>query len=498
MWVEVPGRTIGKESLGLVLVTSHSAQVYEWLMTLSLLSRFVAFASFAVTLTAGIDYWTALRALQVQRLQQVSSLLQRFEEVSSVDASRLTGEVDLVAPGSIVRFVTMGSLSKDPEAHESALSKIPQSLLACLATEGRACVQRNLVAIQFARPSAAGQIAIASVASPPWMGLALSIWSSALVICLLIWLALRRGVSICLTAPLGAIEQATNDFVSNGFRSFALVAAYSAPPKRPSPFNRLLAVGPELGRLVSSFERMATTLEEWRQTVADQERQHQHWLSYLSHDLGAPLGRILARLEALEYGTGFSEQNRRRLLDSAHMEVTQLAEVIASISQFAMLDSDFECSFIETPLNRLLEHAVDVFEFEACQKRVELDLWIGPDIGKARIEKTLLRRAIENLISNALQFTPEGGLISVRAECSEGLVYISVSDTGLGISEHDLPRIFEFAFRGEQPTRPGCFGSRGLGLALVKRVAELHNGQVVARNLETQGAEFVISIPTLQ
>jgi signal transduction histidine kinase len=467
-------------------------------MTPSLLSRLVASVLLAVSLTAGIDYLIALRALRVQRLQQISSLLERLEEVRPVDGSRLTGEVDLFAPGSIVRIASMTSLSGDAGAHRLALSKIPQSLLACLATEGRICVRGNLVAIKFARPSVAGQVAIASVAYPPWSRLAVSIWSSALVICLLIWLGLRSGVSICLTGPLGAIEQATNDFVSNGFRSFALVPAYRALPKRPFPFNRLLAVGPELERLVSSFKRMATTLGEWRQKVADQEKQHQHWLSYLSHDLGAPLGRLLARLEALEYVAGLSEQNRRRLLDSARVEVTQLAEVIASISQFAMLDRGFECSFIETPLDPLLEHAVDVFEFEARQKRVELDLWVGPDIGKVRIEKTLLRRAIENLISNALQFTPEGGLISVRAECSEGLICITVSDTGLGISDHDLPRIFEFAFRGEQQTRPGCFGSRGLGLALVKQVAELHNGRVAARNLKTQGAEFVISIPTLQ
>jgi signal transduction histidine kinase len=134
----------------------------------------------------------------------------------------------------------------------------------------------------------------------------------------------------------------------------------------------------------------------------------------------------------------------------------------------------------------------------ACQKGVELDLRIGPDIGKIRIERSLLRRAIENLISNALRFTPAGGIVSVCADRSGGMVRISVTDSGLGISAQDLPRIFEFAFKGEKQTRPASFGSLGLGLALVKRVAELHHGRVAARNLETAGAEFAISLPLIQ
>jgi signal transduction histidine kinase len=467
-------------------------------MTLSLLSRLVAFASLAVALTAGIDCWSAFHALQQQRLQQTSRLLQRFAATAAIDGSRLTGEVEVIAPGSIVSFVNLAALSAGSGAKELALAKIPQSLLACLATEGRACARGNLVAIKFARPTSTGQVAIAFLANPPWIGLAASIWGAALAICFLIWLGLQRAISMCVTCPLASIEQAMNHFVSSGFQSFALVPLSPVPSKLPFPHNRLLTAGPELSSLASSVERMAATLREWRQKIADQERQHLHWLAYLSHDLAAPLGRVLARLEALEYDPGLSDQDRSRLLDSAHMEVTQLAEVIASISQFAMLESDIKCSFIETTLNSLLEFAVDVFEFEACQKCVELDLRIGPDIGEVRIERTLLRRAIENLISNALRFTPEGGLISVRAERSEDVVRISVSDTGLGISDQDLPRIFEFAFRGEQQTRPACFGSRGLGLALVKRVAELHHGNVVATNLETEGAEFVLSFPVIR
>jgi signal transduction histidine kinase len=78
------------------------------------------------------------------------------------------------------------------------------------------------------------------------------------------------------------------------------------------------------------------------------------------------------------------------------------------------------------------------------------------------------------------------------------MVCIRVTDTGTGISAEEMQKIFEFAFRGAGQTRVGQVGSLGLGLALVRRVAEVHNGKVTARNLDPQGAEFVISLPMVE
>jgi signal transduction histidine kinase len=204
----------------------------------------------------------------------------------------------------------------------------------------------------------------------------------------------------------------------------------------------------------------------------------------------------LSRLEALEYDSTISSEQKTRLIESARMEITQLAEVISSISQFAMLESDIERQFAETSLDSVLEQAIDAFEFEAGKKGVELDLRIRPNLGLVRIERSLIRRAIENLISNALRFTPEGGLISVCAERFGNEAQIRVLDSGTGIPSEELPRIFEFAFQGRAQSRPARIGSLGLGLALVRRVAELHHGKVTARNLEPEGTEFVLSLPS--
>ena len=86
----------------------------------------------------------------------------------------------------------------------------------------------------------------------------------------------------------------------------------------------------------------------------------------------------------------------------------------------------------------------------------------------------------------------------MNVEPSGRMVCIRVTDTGTGISAEEMQKIFEFAFRGAGQTRVGQVGSLGLGLALVRRVAEVHNGKVAARNLDPQGAEFVISLPMVE
>jgi signal transduction histidine kinase len=162
----------------------------------------------------------------------------------------------------------------------------------------------------------------------------------------------------------------------------------------------------------------------------------------------------LSRLDALEYDSTIPAEQKARLIESARMEITQLAEVISSISQFAMPESDIERQFAETSLDSLLEQAIGAFEFEAGKRGVELDLRVRPNLGLVRIERSLMRRAIENLISNALRFTPGGGLISVCVERIGNELNIRVSDTGTGIPPEELPRTFEFAFQGGAQSRP--------------------------------------------
>lgn len=241
-------------------------------------------------------------------------------------------------------------------------------------------------------------------------------------------------------------------------------------------------------------EQRSTTLQRLEAQFREHERRHLEWLAYLAHDLGTPVERIIARLRAMESIATDEPQRMKQLLSEAERGLRQLSELICSISQLADLESNLERNFTTIPLDDVLVQLIDSFEFEACSRDIELDLRIVPGIGSVRVEKYLIRRSIENLMTNALRHTPDGGLISVRAERMGNFVQILVSDTGPGIPDEIRQDIFNFGFRGPGE-RPARAGAHGLGLAFVKRVAEIHQGTVGVRNREDSGAEFKLMLP---
>jgi signal transduction histidine kinase len=235
-------------------------------------------------------------------------------------------------------------------------------------------------------------------------------------------------------------------------------------------------------------------LETARTELLNREKIHLEWLAYLSHDLGAPLSRMLRRVEGIQYNQEMQPSERETSLEEIHRDITELAEIVGSISQLAILESCVERSFVEIPFKPLLDETGEGFEYEASTRGIKLDISIADDVGTARIERSLIRRALENLISNAIHHTPENGLVSVRASRQHRQIQITVEDNGTGVPVQELERVFNFAFRGEGETRISKIGALGLGLALVKRVAEIHAGTVVASNVEPHGARFVLSL----
>ena len=248
--------------------------------------------------------------------------------------------------------------------------------------------------------------------------------------------------------------------------------------------------------LTEGLKNKISELDAARADFVSREKTHLEWIAYLSHDLATPLARMLRRVESIQYDAEMKPDEKEAALELIHRDITELAEIVGSISQFAILESGIERSFENILLEQLLESAVDAFEFEASSRGVELDLRVADDVGSVRIERSLIKRAVENLISNAIRYTPEGGSITVSARRSHQTVDIVVEDTGTGVPVQELERVFNFAFKGEGHTRISKVGSLGLGLALVRKVADVHSGTVTAKNIEPNGAQFVMSLPS--
>jgi len=109
-------------------------------------------------------------------------------------------------------------------------------------------------------------------------------------------------------------------------------------------------------------------------------------------------------------------------------------------------------------------------------------------------DEDIIEQVLVNLISNALKYTPEGGSVMIRTEETPGAVVITVRDSGIGISDEDLPYIFERFYRADK-SRSRATGGSGIGLAIVKFLVEAHGGTVTVESKPGEGSEFTVTIP---
>ncbi len=466
-------------------------------MSLSLPSRFAVVGSAALVFVASVNYWASYHVVQRQRTTQMSALLERFSFSAESDLSRLDQTAQVIAPGSVLRVFDVQGHQLYGDRQALAGSSIAWAR-SCATAPDHPCFQVRMAAKGFGSGQSPAGFLVITVPQASLTSLLPWTLGATLIAAVLLAFSFERLADVIYRQPLRALRESTH-FAATGVSG---ELTYTRPELKvssaPQPLKALLFVDDEIGKLAMELELMRSVAADSKKALVERERLHLEWLAYLSHDLGSPLGRVLKRLEVIEYTTDLLPEDRDRLLNGIHIDITQLAETIGSLSQFAVLESDIKRTFIETDIEPMLQYAVEVFECEANKKGIELDLRVAPGIGSVRIERSLIRRAIENLLANAIRHTPEGGLVSLSAERSGDVVRLRVTDTGPGIPEEELKKIFEFAFRGQGKTRLSQVGSFGLGLALVRRVAEVHNGTVTARNVDSQGAEFVLSLPTVE
>lgn len=241
----------------------------------------------------------------------------------------------------------------------------------------------------------------------------------------------------------------------------------------------------ELDTLLDSVDRLGESLES-------QEELRRRLLSDIAHELRNPVTIIKSHLEAIEDGVWQPTPERIRLTVS---EVDRLSKLIKEVEKLTSIESAGHAIEIENiNISEITERAVMVFDPLYKNKGVELrpaveaELYLAADGGK-------LRQVIENLLSNALRYTDAGGTVSVFMKKEAGGIKLEVSDTGIGISEKDLPYIFERFYRTDI-SRTRASGGIGIGLAIVKAIVEAHSGTIKAESRPGRGSSFTVSIPS--
>jgi two-component system heavy metal sensor histidine kinase CusS len=245
----------------------------------------------------------------------------------------------------------------------------------------------------------------------------------------------------------------------------------------------------ELASLASTFNQMLDRLEESFERIS-------RFSADIAHDLRTPVNNIRGEAEvALARARTVDEY--RDVLESSLEEAVRLSELIGDLLFLARTES---------PLTELNRESVNIFEllttvrdyYEASATDAAVSLVVNDDSGQlnAQLDRSLMLRAVSNLVSNAIAHTPAGGTVTLAATSEGAAIRIEVSDTGIGIPADALPRVFDRFFRVD-PSRSKISGSTGLGLAIVQGILTLHGGGTEIASLFGRGTRVTLRIPAL-
>jgi signal transduction histidine kinase len=248
--------------------------------------------------------------------------------------------------------------------------------------------------------------------------------------------------------------------------------------------------------------RLFTELETRNREIEDKSRQlevaSQHkseFLANMSHELRTPLNAVIGFSEVLT-DRMFGELNEKQdeYLKDIHASGQHLLSLINDILDLSKIEAGrMELELADFHLPQAIDNALVLVRERALRRSITLEQSIDPRLGEIRGDERKVKQVLLNLLSNAIKFTPEGGRIGVRARPADGIVEVTVADTGVGIAPEDQEAIFE-EFRQVGAAEKKAEGT-GLGLALARKFIELHGGRIGVVSQVGVGSTFTFTLP---
>lgn len=246
----------------------------------------------------------------------------------------------------------------------------------------------------------------------------------------------------------------------------------------------------EFGRLAASYRTMAVQLSEL-------ERLRAEFVGVASHELKTPINVILGYLELLQEGIyGELSPKQREILETLTKQansLTRLVKRLLDISRFEASGGKVDVRSVD--LHRLLTTLESSFSVLAMQREIDFSVNHGDGLPKTVMwDEDRVNEVLGNLISNAFKFTPRRGKVTIHVVPEDGRASITVADSGAGISEDQLPHIFDKFFQADNQAQAATKGT-GLGLAIAKEIVEAHGGEISVESRVGDGTTFVVKIP---
>ncbi len=283
---------------------------------------------------------------------------------------------------------------------------------------------------------------------------------------------------------------------------FALLLGAYMAKRLTTPISRVIASASQISRgyfgdrirqetTTREIGQLTTTINDLAETLEKQDILRKQLTADVAHELRTPLATLQSHMEAMI--DGIWEPNTVRL-KSCHDEIIRINRMIGDLEKLAKYESEnLILNKSEFDISELIQSIIRNMELDFANKGVKVTFLRG-SIGNIAADKDKISQVFINIFSNALKYTPEGGVVEVAARCFSGEAEISIKDTGVGISPEDLPHIFERFYRADK-SRNRMTGGSGIGLAIVKAIIEAHKGSVRVKSDPGKGSEFVITLP---
>lgn len=302
---------------------------------------------------------------------------------------------------------------------------------------------------------------------------------------------------------LAFINELNSIFISVGIFSLILAFLFGSLISRriTTPITRVI----NTARMISkgyfgdrSYEQTSTkeinqltdTINDLASTLETQEKLRKRLTGDVAHELRTPVATLRSHLEAMIDGIWEPSSDRLR---SCHEETMRMNRMIGDLEKLARYESDNMILKKEVfCLFELIKMMMHNFENEFMQKNIKFNIQCEPN--KLFADKDKISQVIVNLISNALKYSKSGGQVEIAAVSDEFNTTITVSDTGIGISEEDLPYVFERFYRADK-SRNRMTGGSGIGLTITKAIVEAHKGSISVSSKLDEGTVFTVVLP---
>lgn len=251
----------------------------------------------------------------------------------------------------------------------------------------------------------------------------------------------------------------------------------------------------EVVRLEAELARRADELERANEALRRADEAKTQYFRKVSHDMKAPLAAQQSLLRALLQEAPDLPPRSRKLVERAIGRGDELLAILRDLLTLSRVRDATRPPPVECfqPLDRL-QPVLEASELEARQKGLEWRLEVQDPLPVVCVEPGALPAVVENLLSNAIKYTPRGGTVALRIAREADRLVIEVRDTGIGISEEDLPRIGEEFFRTRQARETGSAGT-GLGMAIVRSAVAAMGGQLDVQSRPGQGTVVTVRVP---